>query len=167
MQTHSLAIDFEMETFVPIQRVTGSYRNAALPKKCVIAFFSGSIPGGMNIENIKKQIKSGCIYIKAFPEAKPTQLNYQVLPKLEKYSYDAAIINVRINDKLRSKNSNDLNGLPENIIKVGKICQNHNIGKIFISGIIPSTLTNVDICDINKKRLLCNKIILSLFNIHR
>ena len=70
-------------------------------------------------------------------------------------------------DKSRSKDSNDLNGLPENIIKVGKICQNHNIGEIFISGIIPSTLTNVDICDINKKRLLCKQIILSLLNIHR
>ena len=71
---------------------------------------------------------------------------------------DAAIIHFGINDILRSKDSNDLNDLPENVIKVGKICQNHNIGKIFISGITPSTRANVDISNINKKiGELCKK----------
>ena len=46
------------------------------------------------------------------------------------YRYDADIIHIRINDILRSKDSNDLNDLPENVIKVGKIFQYHNIGKI-------------------------------------
>ena len=75
----------------------------------------------------------------------------------EEYSYDAAIIHIGINDILRSKDSNDLNHLPENVIKAGKICQNHNIDKILISGIIPSTRTNVDISNINKKYANCLK----------
>ena len=59
-----------------------------------------------------------------------------------------------INSILRSQNPNNLNDLP----KVGNICQNHNIGKIFIPGITPSTRTNVDISNINKKiSELCKK----------
>ena len=34
---------------------------------------------------------------------------------------------------------------------VGKMCQNDNIGKIFISGTISSTQTNVDISNIKEK----------------
>ena len=58
---------------------------------------------------------------------------------------------------LRSNDPSDLNDLPENVIKVGKICQNHNIGKIFISGITPSTRTNHDISNIYKKYANCVK----------
>ena len=65
-------------------------------------------------------------------------------------------MHVGINDISRSKDPNDLNDLPENV--VGKICQNYNIGKIFILGITPSTRTNVDISNIIKKiRELCKK----------
>ena len=121
------------------------------PKKGAIALFSGSILKGINIKSINKQVKGGRIYIKAFLGAKSTQFNHYVLPTLEEYSYDAAIIHVGINDILRSKEFSDLNDLPENVIKVRKICQSHNIGKIFISGITPSTRTNADISNINKK----------------
>ena len=48
------------------------------------------------------------------------------------------LMHVGINDILRSKDPNDLNDLPKNVIKVGKICQNQNIGKMFMSGITPS-----------------------------
>ena len=34
---------------------------------------------------------------------------------------------------------------------IGKMCQNDNIGKIFISGTISSTRTNVDISNIKEK----------------
>ena len=60
LQTQSRAIDFEMETFEPVppnQRITGSYRNAVLPKKGAIALFSDSIPKGINIKSINKQVK--------------------------------------------------------------------------------------------------------------
>ena len=72
-------IDFEMETFEPvlsIQRITGSYRNAVLPKKGATEIFSDSIPKGMNSKSINKQVKGGRIYIKAFPGAKSAQLIY-------------------------------------------------------------------------------------------
>ena len=92
-----------------------------------------------------------------------SQERYQPSSTITSYGHlkniaDAAIIHFGINDILRSKDSNDLNDLPENVIKVGKICQNHNIGKIFISGITPSTRANVDISNINKKiGELCKK----------
>ena len=103
--------------------------------KGAIALFSDSIPKGMNIKSMNKQVKGGRrIYIKAFPGAVSSQLIHYFLPTLEEHSYDAASIHVIINDILRSKDPNDLDDLPDNVIKVGKICQNHNIGKIFISG---------------------------------
>ena len=109
----------------------------------------------MNIRSINKHVKGGRIYIKAFPGAKSTHLNH--------FS-----IHVGINDTLRSKSSNNLNDLTENGKKVGKICHNHSIGKIFISEMIPSKPTNVDISNINKIiHELFKKIILSLLNIHR
>ena len=110
----------------------------------------------MNIREINRQIQGGRIRIKAFPRAKSTQRNHYVTPTLEEYSYDAVIIHVGINI-LRSKHD-ELDKLPENIIKVGNTCQKYNIGKIYISAILPSTRTNINIYDINKKlRDLCMK----------
>ena len=56
----------------------------------------------MNIKEINKQIQGDRIHVKAFPEAKPTQLNHHATPTLGEYSYDAAIIHVGINNILRS-----------------------------------------------------------------
>ena len=78
-------------------------RNTAIHKKGDIALFSDSIPRGMNIKEINRQIQGGRIHVKAFPGAKSTQLNHYVTPTLEEYRYDAAIIHVGINDILRSK----------------------------------------------------------------
>ena len=136
-QTQTSQLDSDAESR-PLQRI----RN------------SDSIPRGMNIN---RQIQGGRIHVKAFPEAKSTQLNHYVTPTLEEYSYDAAIIHVGINDILRSKHD-ELHKLPENIIKVGNTCQKYNIGKIYISAILPSTRTNINIYDINQKlRDLCMK----------
>ena len=135
----------------PLKRIT------AIHKKGDIALFSDSIPRGMNIKEINRQIQGGSVHVKAFPGAKSTQLNQYVTPTLKEYSYDAAIIHVGINNILRSKHD-ELDKLPENIIKVGNTCQKYNTGKIYISAILPSTRTNINIYDINKKlRDLCRK----------
>ena len=105
----------------------------------------------MNIKEINRQIQGGRIHVKAFPGAKSAQLNHYVTPTLEECSYDAAIIHVGINDILRSKHYDELDKLPGNIIKVGNTCQKYNIGKLCISTILPSTRTNINIFDINKK----------------
>ena len=44
-----------------------------------------------------------------------------------------------------------LDELPGNFIKVANTCQKYNIGKIYISAILPSTKTIINIFDINKK----------------
>ena len=74
----------------------------------------------MNIKSINKQVKGSSIYMKAFAGAKSTQLNHYVLPTLDAYNNDAAIIYVGINDILRSKNPDDLIDLRQNVIKVEK-----------------------------------------------
>ena len=101
------------------------------------------MPRGMNIKEINRQIQGERIHVKAFRGAKPTQLNHYVTPTLKEYSYDVAIIHVGINDILRSKHYDELDKLPGNIIKVGNICQKYNIGKIYVSAILPSTRTNI------------------------
>ena len=57
----------------------------------------------MNIKEINIQIQGGRIHVKAFLEAKSTQLNHYVTPTLEEYSSDAAIIPVCFHDILISK----------------------------------------------------------------
>ena len=112
----------------------------------------------MNVKEINRQIQVGRVHVEAIPGAKSTQFNHYVTPTLEEYSYDAAIIHVAINDNLRSKYSDDLDELTGNIIKARNICQKYNIGKIYISAILPSTRANINIFDINKKlRDLCMK----------
>ena len=128
-----------------------SLKKAILHYFQYIVLFSDSIPRGMNIKEINRQIQGGRIHVKAFPGAKSRQLNHYVTPTLEEYSYDAAIIHVGINDILRSKHYDELDKLPGNIIKEGNICQKYNIGKIYISAILPSTRLNINIFDINKK----------------
>ena len=95
----------------------------------------------MNIKETNRQIEGGRIYVKGFPGAKSTQLNHYVTPTLEGYSYDAAIIHAAImciNEILRSKHYDRLDRLPGNITKVGNAYQKYNLGKIYISAILPS-----------------------------
>ena len=91
----------------PLKRINNSDRNTAIHKKGDIAIFSDSILRGMDMKELKRQIQGGRIHVKAFPGAKPTQLNHYVTPTVEQYSYDEAIIHVATNDILRSKNELD------------------------------------------------------------
>ena len=119
--------------------------NQKVPKKGDIALFSDSIPRGMNIKEINRQIQGGGIHVRASPGAKTTQLNHYVTPTLEEYSYDAAMIHVSINNILRSKHYDELDKLPGNIIKLENTCLKSNIEKIYISDILPSTKTNINV----------------------
>ena len=116
-----------------------------------------TVPREMNIKEIFRQIQGGRIHIKTFSGAKATQLNHYVTPTLKEYSYDVAIINVSINDILSSKHDG-LDKSPRNIRKVGYTCQKYNIGKMYISAILPSARTNINIFGISKTlRDLCMK----------
>ena len=64
---------------------------------------------------------------------KQYNLTIHVKPTLEKYTYDAAIIHMGINDILLCKNDEELKELVNNIIKIANTCQEYNIGKISIS----------------------------------
>ena len=63
---------------------------------------------------------------------KSTLLNNYVLPTLDEFQYDAAIIHVRINDILPTKTENDLKKLPNKINDISRTCQNYDVRKAFI-----------------------------------
>ena len=93
----------------------------------------------------------GRIHLKAFPGARAKHLNHYLVPSLEEHEYDCAIIHVGINDILRHKNENELKNLPEDILKIANSCRNHNINKVFVSSILPSLRTSIDIEKINNE----------------
>ena len=100
----------------------------------------------LQVGTLKKSsdiIQGGKIHVRAFPEAKSTQLNNYVKPTQDQHSYDAAIMHLGVNDILWSKDYDDLDKLPGNIIKVANTCQKYNIGKMYMSAILPSTRTNI------------------------
>ena len=48
-------------------------------------------------------VKEGEVYLKAFPGVKVNHLNYQTIPVIQGNNYNAAAIQVGINDLLSSK----------------------------------------------------------------
>ena len=113
-------------------------------------FFSDSIPRGMKMKHLNSQVKEGRIHLKAFPGAKANQLNHCVIPTLEEFDYDCAIIHLGINDIPRSKDMSELKDLSTKIMQVGRTCQRYNIGKVYVSSILPSTRTSFNINQINE-----------------
>ena len=122
----------------PIQRVIHSYGNAVNPKRKDITLSADTIPKGMRLNDLNSRVKGGKIHLKSFPGAKVSQLNHNIKPTLKEYKYYCAIIHVGINDILRNKNDTDINNLPESILEIANTCQDYNIGKIFISALLPS-----------------------------
>ena len=136
----------------PIQRVIHN------TKRKDFALFANSIPKGMRMKDINSRNKVGKIHLKSFPGAKASQLNHYIKPTLEEYKYDCAIIHVGINDIIRNKNDTDLNNLPDSISETTNTCQNYNIGKIFISALLPSKRTKVNTSQINEtSKNLCSR----------
>ena len=142
----------------PIQRVIHSYGNTVNTKRKDITFYADSIQKGMRMNDINIRIKGGKIHLKLLPGAKASQLNHYIKPTLEEYKYDCAIIHVGINDIIRNKNDTDLNNLADSILEIANTCQNYNIGKIFISTLLPSKRTKVNISQINETlKNLCSR----------
>ena len=84
----------------PIHNINSTFFNATIPKKKNISLFSDSIPRAMKIKHLNSQVKDRIIHLKAFPGAKANQLNHYIIPTLEEFDYDCAIIHVGINDIL-------------------------------------------------------------------
>ena len=134
----------------PIQQVIHSHGNAVNPKQKNIALFVDSTPKGMRMKDLNSRVKGGKIHLKSFRGAKASQLNHYIKPTLKEYKYDCAITHVRINDIFWSENNTDINNLPDSILEIANTCQNYNIGKIFISDLLPSKRTKFSISQINE-----------------
>ena len=102
------------------------------------------------MKDLNSRVKGGKIHLKWFPGANASQLNHHIKPTLEEYQYDCAIIHADIRDILWNKNDTDMNHLPDSILEIANTCQNQNIGKIFISALLPSKRTEVNISQINE-----------------
>ena len=72
----------------------------------------------------------GRIQLKIFPGAKANQLSHYVVPTLQEFNYDCAIIRLGINDILRSKDMSELKDLPKKIMQIATTCQCFKIGKV-------------------------------------
>ena len=116
-----------------------------------IALFSDSIPRGIKFNELNQKINRSRIHLKAFSGVRAQHLNHYLVLSLGEYEYDCAIIHVGINDILRHKNENELKNLPEDILKIANSCRNHNINKVFVSSILPSLRTSIDIEKINNE----------------
>ena len=103
----------------PIQNINSTYSNAVIPKKKNIAHFLDSIPRGIKMKHLNSQVKEGRIHLKASHGAKANQLNHYVVPMLEEFDYDCAIIHGGIKDILRSKGMSELKDLPKKIMQMG------------------------------------------------
>ena len=57
-----------------------------------------------------------------------------------------------------NKNDTDLSNLPESILEIANTYQNYYIGKIFVSALLPSKRTKVNISQINETlKHLCSR----------
>ena len=83
------------------------------------------------------------MHLKSSPGAKASQLNHCIKPTIEEHKYDFAIIHFGISDILRSKNDTKMNNPLDSILEIANTCQNYNIGKMFISALLPSKGTKV------------------------
>ena len=66
----------------------------------------------MKMKHLNSQLKEGRKHLKASPGAKANQLNHYVIPTLDKFDYDWAIIHVSINDILQSKDISVMKEFP-------------------------------------------------------
>ena len=83
-----------------IQNINSTYSNAVIPKEKNIALFSDSILRGIKMKHLNYQVKEGRTHLKAFSGIKANQLNHYVVPTLEEFDHDCAIILVGINNIL-------------------------------------------------------------------
>ena len=109
----------------PIQNINSTHSNAVIPKNKNIALFLDSIPRLMKMEHLNSQVKEAW--------AKVNQLNHYVIPTLEEFDFDDAIIQVGINDILRNKDRSELRDPVKNIMQIGTTCQRYNIGKVYVN----------------------------------
>ena len=66
---------------------------------------------------LNSQVKEGRLQLKAFPSAKANQLNHYIIPRIEEFHCDCAIIYRGINNILRSKDMSELKDLPKKLYK--------------------------------------------------
>ena len=108
----------------------------------------------MQMKHLNSQVKEGRINLKTFPGTKGNQLNHCVMTTFKECDYDCATIHVGINDIFRSKDISELKDFPKKIMYK----KNYNIGKVYVSSILASTRTFIDISQINEViKELCHK----------
>ena len=104
----------------------------------------------MRIEDLNSHVKGGTTRLKLLTGAKANQLNHYIIPTLEEYNNDSAVIDVGINYILQNKDDTGMNNLSDSILETANTYQNYNLGKRFISALLPSRRTRVITSQINE-----------------
>ena len=105
----------------------------------------------LRMRKFNNHLEEGIAHLKAFPGSKSQQLNHHSILILQEYEYDGAIIHVGINDLIKNPNENkDATKITRDVIDIALQCRSHNIGTVFISGIVYSTKVNYELlCKVN------------------
>ena len=101
-------------------------------------------------------LKEKTAYIKSFRRAKAKQSNDHKTSNLSEHQYDATVIPVGINDLLNIATGISTTQIVGDIIKIVQWRRNHNVGKIFVSGIVYSAKLKPDLIQTFNKENIQN-----------
>lgn len=96
-----------------------------------ILILSDSILGRIQMKKLNNDIKYGKAYRKYFPGATPTEMLHYSLPTLEKDQPDVVVIHTGTN----SLSNNNIHDIGNEILNLVKICRNHGVNDVIVSGI--------------------------------
>ena len=105
-----------------------------------IVLFTDTIQKTLRMRELNRHINGGKVNLKSFPGSKAKQPNHHTIPILEEHKYDAAAIQVGINDLGMSNNVTvTVDSICNDIFEIALRCRNHNIGEVFISSVAYSS----------------------------
>ena len=98
--------------------------------------FGDSIAKRINVKKFNEKLTNANAQFKLFPGATSVDLNYYLVPTLEKKVPDISIIQVGANDVLQRKKTNK--EIADDIINIGVKCIDYGVNDIIISSLTPN-----------------------------
>lgn len=96
-----------------------------------ILLLSDSILGRIQMKKLNYDIKAGHAFRKYYPGATPTEMAYNCVPILKSAQPDVVVIHSGTNSIFKD----NINDAGDTIFNIVKVCREHGVGEIFISGI--------------------------------
>ena len=107
-----------------------------------MVLFTNSILKTLRLDKFNSCITEANVQLKSFPGCKAMQSNHHTISILQEQYYDAAGINVGINDQLNSSSKKSIDEICDDIIKIAEMSQ-LQLTTIFTSSIAYSIKVNL------------------------